>query len=84
MKRTQSKLQRQLDRIIDFSDDTALEAAHLADKLQSQGVALSPVDLLNLATARAESGTFVTHNKHDFDKPPIHALADVDIVRTSQ
>jgi tRNA(fMet)-specific endonuclease VapC len=33
MKRTQSKLQRQLDRIINFSDDTALEAAYLGDKL---------------------------------------------------
>jgi predicted nucleic acid-binding protein len=84
MKRTQSKLQRQLDRIIDFSDDTALEAAYLDEKLQSQGVELPPIDLLNVATAHAAGGTFVTHNKHDFDKPPLHSLADIDVVHTGQ
>lgn len=84
MKQTQSKLRNQLDRIIDFSDDTALEAAYLTEKLQSQGVHLPPVDLLNLATAHAEGGTFVTHNKQDFDKPPLLSLADVDIVHTAE
>jgi len=82
MKRTQSKLRQQLDRIIDFSDDTALEAAYLDEKLQSQGIDLPSVDLLNLATAHAEAATFVTHNKHDFDKPALHSLADVDVVHT--
>jgi tRNA(fMet)-specific endonuclease VapC len=39
--------------------------------------------LLNLATAYAAGGTFVTHNKRDFDKPPIHDIADVDVIHTS-
>jgi tRNA(fMet)-specific endonuclease VapC len=84
MRQTQTTLQENFDRIIDFSDDTAFEAAYLGEKLQSQGVAVPTVDLLNLATAHAEGGTLVTHNKNDFDKGPIHSLADVDVVRTKQ
>jgi tRNA(fMet)-specific endonuclease VapC len=83
MEQAQRQLTSTLDRIIDFTDETALEAAYLDEKLNSQGVRLPPVDLLNLATAHTEGGTFVTHNKHDFDKPPLHDLVDVDIVHSS-
>jgi len=82
MRQIQSKLGDRLDRILGFSDDTALKAAYLSERLQSQGVDLPPVDLLNLATAYAEGGTFVTHNKRDFDKAPLLDLADVDVVHT--
>ena len=84
MRQIQSKLGDRLDRILGFSDDTALEAAYLSERLQSQGVDLPPVDLLNLATADAEGGTFVTHNKRDFDKAPLLDLADVDMVHTPE
>lgn len=76
-------LQTNFDRILSFTDDTALEAAYLDRNLQSQGVTLEAVDLLNLATAYAEGGTFVTHNKNDFDKKPVHSLADVEVVHTA-
>jgi tRNA(fMet)-specific endonuclease VapC len=45
-------------------------------------VSLEPVDLLNLATAHTEGGTFVTHNRNDLDKGPVFELADVDVVVT--
>jgi len=83
MRRTQTVLRSNFDRIVDLSDDTALEAAYLDEKLRSQGVNVPTVDLLHLATAHAEGGTFVTHNKNDFDKPPLHELIDVDVVYTS-
>ena len=84
MRQAQTTLRENFDRIIDFSDDTALEAAYLGEKLQSQGVTVPTVDLLNLATAHAEGGTFITHGKNDFDKGPIHSLADVDVVYTNE
>ena len=80
--RAQSKLQSEFDRIIAFSDDVALEAAYLDERLQLQGVSLDTVDLLNLATAYEDGGKFVTHNKRDFDKGPLHDLADVDVLYT--
>jgi len=76
-------LRSSLDRILPFTADTALEAAYLDSKLQSQEVNLDSVDLLNLATAHEAGGTFVTHNKNDFDKAPLRRIADVDIVLTS-
>ncbi|WP_436929097.1 type II toxin-antitoxin system VapC family toxin [Halosimplex halobium] len=82
MRQTQSTLRSNFDRIVDFTDDTALEAAYLDEKLQSQGVNVPPVDLLNLATAHEANGTFVTHNRNDFDRPPLHDLVDVDVVNT--
>ncbi len=82
MRQTQSKLEGELDRIVDFTDDTALEAAYLDERLSAQGVSLDPVDLLNLATAHTEGGTFVTHNERDFDRKPVKDLADVDVVRS--
>lgn len=83
MEQARRQLANTLDRIIDFTDETALEAAYLDERLNSQGITLSPVDLLNLATAHTEGATFVTHNKRDFDKPALLDLVDVDIVRTS-
>jgi tRNA(fMet)-specific endonuclease VapC len=83
MKQVQNELRNQLDRIIDFTDDTALEAAYLKDRLATEGVSLDPVDLLNLATADGAGGTFITHNKNDFDEGPVDSLADVDVVHTS-
>lgn len=82
MERARTRLTSTLDRIIDFTGTTALEAAYLEERLHSQGVSLDPVDLLNLATAHTEGGTFITHNKSDFDKAPLHDLADVDVVMT--
>jgi len=83
MMQAQQRLQSDFDRILNFSDDTALEAAYLQDRLQSQGSSLDTVDLLNLATAYSEGATFITHNKNDFDKEPLLELADVDVVHTA-
>jgi len=82
MRRVQRTLRSEFDRVIDFSDDIALEAAYLDERLQSQGVSLDTVDLLNLATAYEDGGTFVTHNSRDFDTAPLHDIADVDVVYT--
>jgi tRNA(fMet)-specific endonuclease VapC len=83
MLKEQQHLRASLDRILPFTSDIALEAAYLDEKLQSQGVKLDSVDLLNLATAHETGGTFVTHNKNDFDKAPLREIADVDVVLTS-
>ena len=82
MVQAQRRLQSDFDRILTFSDDAALEAAYLQNRLQSHGASLDTVDLLNLATAYNEGGTFVTHNKNDFDNGPILDLVDVDVVST--
>ncbi|RKS84076.1 tRNA(fMet)-specific endonuclease VapC [Haloarcula quadrata] len=82
MLQEQQHLRSSLDRILPFTSDTALEAAYLDEKLQSQGVTLDSADLLNLATAHTEGGTFITHNKNDFDKDPLLELTDVDVVMT--
>ena len=82
MLQEQQHLRSSLDRILPFTSDTALEAAYLDEKLQSQGVTLDAVDLLNLATAHTEGGTFITHNKNDFDREPLLELTDVDVVMT--
>ncbi|WP_276298854.1 type II toxin-antitoxin system VapC family toxin [Halorussus lipolyticus] len=80
MEQARNHLSSHLDRIVDFTSRTALEAAYLDERLREDGVSLDPADLLNVATAHAEGGTFVTHNKHDFDKPPLRELVDVDVV----
>jgi len=80
MLRSQRTLNEDIDRILDFSDDVALEAAYLGERLETQGVTLDPIDMLNLATAHEAGVTFVTHNSNDFDKTPIHQLADVDVI----
>lgn len=82
MERARTRLTSTLDRIIEFTGNSALEAAYLEERLQSQGISLDPVDLLNLATAHTEGGTFVTHNKNDFDKKALLELADVDVIHT--
>jgi len=82
MQQVQQTLESTFDRILDFSDETAFEAAYLDAKLQQQGVTLDAVDLLNLATAHAEGGKFVTHNKRDFDKKPVHDLVDLAVLHT--
>jgi len=75
-------LRDSFDRILPFTVDTALEAAYLDEKLQSQGVTLDPIDLLNLATAQEAGCRFITHNKNDFDCGPVRDIADVDVVLT--
>ncbi|MBX0284842.1 PIN domain-containing protein [Halomicroarcula sp. F28] len=75
-------LRSSFDRILPFTVDTALEAAYLDEKLQSQGVTLDPIDLLNLATAQEAGGRFITHNKNNFDRGPVRDLADIDVVLT--
>ncbi|QSG08906.1 type II toxin-antitoxin system VapC family toxin [Halapricum desulfuricans] len=80
MLQSQRTLNRDIDRILDFSDDVALEAAYLGERLQTQGVTLDPIDMLNLATAHEAGATFVTHNSNDFDKSPIHELTDIDVI----
>lgn len=82
MRREQRQLRDSFDRILPFTADTALESAYIDEKLQSKGVTLDSVDLLNLATAHEAGGTFVTHNKRDFDQRPLLDLVDVDIVTT--
>lgn len=82
MERAHGHLSSHLDRILDFSARTALEAAYLDERLREHGVSLDPADLLNVATAHEQGGTFVTHNKRDFDKPPLRDLTDVDVVCT--
>jgi tRNA(fMet)-specific endonuclease VapC len=80
MLQSQRTLNRDIDRILDFSDDVALEAAYLDERLQTQGVTLDPIDMLNLATAHEAGATFVTHNSNDFDKSPIQELTDIDVI----
>jgi len=80
---TRQKLQQVFDEILPFTAEVAVEAWRLDDLLESQGVSLEPLDLLNLATSRDVGATFVTHNKRDFDKRPLHDLVDVDVVYTS-
>ena len=80
MIREQTQLRSKFDRIVGFSDDTALEAAYIDQKLQEQSVSFDTADLLNLATAHEEGATFLTRNRNDFDKAPIHRLVDLEIV----
>jgi len=80
MIREQTQLRSEFDRIVGFSDDTALEAAYIDQKLQEQGLSVDTADLLNLATAHELGATFLTRNKNDFDKTPIQQLVDLEIV----
>lgn len=82
MEQVRGRLTTTLDRIVDFSGSTALEAAYLDNRLRAQDVSLEPADLLNLATAHEEGGVFVTHNKNDFAKGPVTELTNVDVVYT--
>lgn len=79
---TKQKLQQVFDEVLPFTAEVAVEAWRINDLLESQNVSLEPLDLLNLATSQEVGATFVTHNKNDFDKPPLHELVDVDVVHT--
>lgn len=76
------QLTQTVDDVIPFDADTAAEAASMETSLDGAGVSLGDVDLLIAATARQHQATFVTADKNDFDKHPIHELLDIDIVDT--
>jgi predicted nucleic acid-binding protein len=78
-----SQLTQAVDNVISFDGDTAAEAANMDSSLEAAGVSLDDADLLVAATARQHQATFVTAEKNDFDKTPLHELMDVDIVNTS-
>lgn len=82
MEQMRGRLSAKLDRLIDFTGSTALEAASLDNRLGTQDVSLDAAALLNLTTAQEEGCVFVTHNKNDFDREPIRQLANVDVVHT--
>ena len=69
--------------MISFDGDTAAEAASMETSLEAAGVSLNDVDLLIAATARQHQATFVTADRNDFDKTPLHELIDIDIVDPS-
>jgi predicted nucleic acid-binding protein len=77
-----AQLMEVVDDVIAFDAETAAEAASMESSLDSAGVSLNNVDLLIAATARQQQATFVTADKNDFDKTPIHELLDIDIVNT--
>ena len=77
---TKQKLQQIFDEILPFTTEVAVEAWRINNLLESQNVSLEPLDLLNLATSQEVGATFVTHNRNDFDKAPIHQLTDLEIV----
>ena len=78
-----SQLTQAVDNVISFDGDTAAEAASMDSSLEAAGVSLDDADLLIAATARQHQATFVTADKNDFDRTPLHELMDVDIVNTS-
>ena len=69
--------------MISFDGDTAAEAVSMETSLEAAGVSLNDVDLLIAATARQHQAKFVTADKNDFHKTPLHELMDIDIVNTS-
>jgi len=81
---TKQKLLDVFDETLPFTAEVAVEAWRINNLLESQGISLDALDLLNLATSQEAGATFVTHNKRDFDKSPIHSLVDVDVVYTSE
>ena len=78
-----SQLTQAVDNVVSFDADTAAEAASMETSLEAAGVTLDDVDLLIAATARQNQATFVTADRNDFDKTPLHELMDIDIVNTS-
>jgi predicted nucleic acid-binding protein len=78
-----SQLTQAVGDVISFDGDTAAEAASMETSLKAAGVSLDDVDLLIAATARQHQATFVTADKNDFDKKPVHELLDIDIVDAS-
>lgn len=78
-----SQLTQAIDDVISFDGDTAAEAASMESSLEAAGVSLDEADLLIAATARQHQATFVTADKNDFDKSPLHELMDIDIIDAS-
>lgn len=78
-----SQLTQAIDNVISFDGDTAAEAASMETSLKAADVSLDDVDLLIAATARQHQSTFVTADKNDFDKTPLHELMDIDIIDVS-
>ena len=78
-----SQLTQAVDNVISFDGETAAEAASMESSLKAADVSLDDVDLLIAATARQHQATFVTADKNDFDKTPLHELMDIDIIDVS-
>lgn len=78
-----NQLTQAVDNVISFDGDTAAEAASMETSLEAAGVSVDDVDLLIAATARQHQATFVTADKNDFDKTPLHELMDIDIIDAS-
>ncbi|ELZ20569.1 plasmid stability protein StbB [Halosimplex carlsbadense 2-9-1] len=83
VQRLQLLLREAIDEIRPFTDDVAVEAAVLEGSLQKQNRSLGTADLLSAATAREAGATFVTADKRDFDKAPLHELLELDIIDVS-
>lgn len=81
IRRQRAELERVLDGVLPVTDDVAAEAAMVEASLAEQGVALDTADLLHAATAREAGGIFVTRDGDDYDKPPVHDLLDIEILR---
>lgn len=79
-RKRETQLMRTIDDVVAFDSDTAAEAASLESSLEGAGISLDAADLLIAATARQHNATFVTADKGDFDKPPIHELLDVALI----
>jgi predicted nucleic acid-binding protein len=75
-----SQIEHVVDEVAPLDGDVAAQAANMNARLASAGTSLDLADLLIAATARENNATLATANKHDFDKPPIHQLMDIDIV----
>jgi len=69
-----------IDEVLTLDDDVAVEAANMRAQLATAETSLDLADLLAAATARQAGATFVTANKNDFDKTPIHQLMDVEVL----
>lgn len=76
-------LEEEFQEVAPVTLDVAAEAADLSRLLGRQDVALAAADLLHVATARENGGTFVTADAEDFDRPEIHDLIDVDVIDVS-
>lgn len=78
-----NQLTQAVDNVISFDGDTAAEAASMETSLEAAGVSLDDVDLLIAATARQHQATFVTADRNDFDKTPLHEFMEIDIIDAS-
>lgn len=81
VRRARRRLHAIIDDVLPYTDAVAAETATLETTLEQQDVHLDIADLLHAATAREAGATFVTADANDFDRPPIHDLLDLEIVR---